>query len=289
MSLEYIAVSKSELSGVSLDFGIPGEFVAIPTFLPMNMIEEKPVLLQDLAFLATQCKLLLFGVNSDTMTVIPDDGSIYSNNGSNFKVLRKGLVAGSTTMYNILLHRISGTNDIETSGVLTKISGGGDNTIDFINGDRLENLDITVVIDTFTVLPASGVFYINNSVKLVVIMCTKISIDPLDTSYLIKFKKISGENLIEISGILTKDGEGDGDATYNYTDGQPLEKNNYTFITGCGLIKATAINNYLDNRKPLRENDSSTCAGCFLVKGLTVLCNCNVKIENANQTTITWE
>jgi hypothetical protein len=56
----------------------------------------------------------------------PSEGAIYSNNGSNFKVV--GTAWAGEDIYYITTERVAGENDPQESGTLTKVSGDGDAT-----------------------------------------------------------------------------------------------------------------------------------------------------------------
>jgi|GEM_PF-1699083 len=64
----------------------------------------------------------------------PAEGTIYSNNGSTFQVCGTPFYDSPASQY-VTMKRITGTNDPETYGLLTKISGAGLSNISYNNYD----------------------------------------------------------------------------------------------------------------------------------------------------------
>jgi len=227
----------------------------------------------------------IFSFDCSGMTNSPKESDIYSNNSSQFtvtKITPSG--AGSATL---TVEKTSGVNDPLASGILHRES--------------------PFTFDAFgvTFLPSVGDIYSNNSSQFTI---TKVT-DNGSGSVTIATTRSTGTNyptspstLIRISGA--------GDASINYTHtvgdediifvlgtpGEPtityIQGNDYpaSFVSGSGTILTTAINDIIDDVKPIREDDTSICRGLFTSEqGMNIICKCNVYIDDPGQTTDKWE
>jgi len=69
--------------------------------------------------------------HGSTISNHPAEGSVYSNNGSEFKVVGTPYSVGGDVSNRITTIRISETNNPDASGTLTKVSGTGDTTYSY--------------------------------------------------------------------------------------------------------------------------------------------------------------
>lgn len=84
---------------------------------------------------ATISRLDVFVFNTgSTIGVVPDEGAVYSNNGSHFRVIGTPWIDGLTS--RIATEKISGVFTPNASGTLTKVSGGGNATYDYTSWDN---------------------------------------------------------------------------------------------------------------------------------------------------------
>jgi len=203
MALKYIAVVDATIGATAQSEATPTNQVQVPNLLSSIKAEDLPILIHTLNFLSTECTYSPFVFLCENLTVFPDVGDVYSNNGSNFQILAKWENTDDATNHkiNLVCKRTSGTNNPQASGNLTKVSGSGD-------------------------------------------------------------------------------------ALIGYTSGSQKAA---TFITGGGTIPNSAINNIYLDVKPIREDDNGTCRGTFIVDNVLYVCQCNVKVTDAGQTTLQGE
>lgn len=57
-----------------------------------------------------------------------------------------------------------------------------------------------------------------------------------------------------------------------------------TFISGLGVMLATAMKTKCDSLAVMRKDDTGLCAGSFQVGSSVTACSCTFKIDNAGQT-----